>query len=384
MLSKMIATEHNRNESTIVDVSNVDIMKYTDYFKKNIHLNKLKLHELKPILRHYNLRLTGKKEEIVGRLTTYFVNSKKAEYIQCCYRGYLVRKMCYFIKNKPCIDQCINPNDFYTLEPLEEIPKALLYIFKDGDFYYGCNIISIIYLLKNNPVLNPYTRTEFDELELKMIASIYILLKRFYGLPEDAPNLPYSYRRRKPISRYHNHMTIRNYQNDRREFRAFEGNIIPYLSTPEFQDAIVNAEQKINDLRELSHTERITQIFVRLDELGNYTNELWLSGLSRQDYLTLYRVLFNLWNYRSGLTLEVKRKICVLGDVFRNGFNSTRMNDVTIDVIREHCIRVCEYLVFCGLDNEYSKLGAFHFLSALTLVSIEARVAMPWLYESLI
>jgi hypothetical protein len=37
-----------------------------------------------------------------------------------------------------------------------------------------------------------------------------------------------------------------------------------------------------------------------------------------------------------------------------------------------------------GLDDEHRKLGVFHALSALTVVSIGARSTMPWLYESLV
>jgi hypothetical protein len=40
-------------------------------------------------------------------------------------------------------------------------------------------------------------------------------------------------------------------------------------------------------------------------------------------------------------------------------------------------------MIFMGVDDEHRKLGAFHALSALTVVSMGARDTMPWLYESL-
>ena len=43
-----------------------------------------------------------------------------------------------------------------------------------------------------------------------------------------------------------------------------------------------------------------------------------------------------------------------------------------------------EHLVYCGIDNDHKKIGTLHALSALTLVSRDARLAMPWLYESVI
>jgi len=35
-----------------------------------------------------------------------------------------------------------------------------------------------------------------------------------------------------------------------------------------------------------------------------------------------------------------------------------------------------------GIDNDHRQLGALHSLTALTLVSPEARTGLPWLYES--
>jgi hypothetical protein len=43
-----------------------------------------------------------------------------------------------------------------------------------------------------------------------------------------------------------------------------------------------------------------------------------------------------------------------------------------------------ENLIYSGIDEEYRKIGALHVLSALTLVSSPARIAMPWLYESIV
>jgi hypothetical protein len=57
---------------------------------------------------------------------------------------------------------------------------------------------------------------------------------------------------------------------------------------------------------------------------------------------------------------------------------------VSLENIKENCLRVFENIIFMGIDDDHRKLGAFHALSALTVVSVGARNAMPWLYESLI
>jgi hypothetical protein len=43
-----------------------------------------------------------------------------------------------------------------------------------------------------------------------------------------------------------------------------------------------------------------------------------------------------------------------------------------------------EYMVMDGVDEDSRKLGGMYVLTALTLVSREARVAFPWLYEGIV
>jgi hypothetical protein len=42
-----------------------------------------------------------------------------------------------------------------------------------------------------------------------------------------------------------------------------------------------------------------------------------------------------------------------------------------------------ETLTFTGIDEEHCKLGALYCLMALTSVSQSARIALPWLYDSI-
>ena len=77
-------------------------------------------------------------------------------------------------------------------------------------------------------------------------------------------------------------------------------------------------------------------------------------------------------------------KICPLWDPFvvmnSNPFDHTRFE---LEEIRMLCVSVIEDMIYTGVDTEYRMLGAFHVLSALTIVSMNARNSMMWLYESL-
>ena len=56
---------------------------------------------------------------------------------------------------------------------------------------------------------------------------------------------------------------------------------------------------------------------------------------------------------------------------------------MTIELLKEGCLKIIENMVYMGIDADHRNLGAFHILTALTIVSIPARTAMPWLYESI-
>jgi hypothetical protein len=43
---------------------------------------------------------------------------------------------------------------------------------------------------------------------------------------------------------------------------------------------------------------------------------------------------------------------------------------------------MAEVLVYSGIDDEHKNLGVMYFLSGLTIVSLDARAQLPWLYEN--
>jgi hypothetical protein len=135
-------------------------------------------------------------------------------------------------------------------------------------------------------------------------------------------------------------------------------------------------------VRNKSVETRIHEVFMEIDQLGNYTNSHWFSVLSEEHYCLFYRQLFNIWRR---LPNDITNKIFLLGHPFsgyQQGITSNRMNH--LEYIREVCLFVIENFVYGGIDIEYRKIGALHVLTALTAASIHARNSMYWLYESLI
>ena len=45
-------------------------------------------------------------------------------------------------------------------------------------------------------------------------------------------------------------------------------------------------------------------------------------------------------------------------------------------------LTIMENFIYTGINSEFKQIGAMHVLSALTIVSPQARGSLPWLYES--
>ena len=139
------------------------------------------------------------------------------------------------------------------------------------------------------------------------------------------------------------------------------------------------------NIRMKSVPERIRELFMEIDHLGNYTQSIWFSSLDRRNYIRLFRMLYEIWSYRGQLTREIKYAICILEDPFLSIYREyNNFQEGSIELLREICLKVMECMVYCGIDDEYRKIGTLHVLTALTTVSYGARSSLPWLYETLI
>jgi hypothetical protein len=348
---------------------------FHEYGKKNIVLNDYKLVELKQIAKQNKLRISGSKSTMIDRIHEYFTKGIMSSKIQSIFRGYIVRKS-FKMRGEGFMNRklCVNHNDFYSLEPLDEIPFEYFFTFKSNDdkFNFGCNIVSLLHLVKNkSSVKNPYNR---ETLKIEIIHSIiqtYSLIKLIFGTPIDAPDININ-----SIIAIHNN--INNNILIRESIRR------PNNNTFINNEIIMERTNKLNTMRAKPMNIRIQELFMEIDQLGNYTNYHWFADLERRDYLRLYRILHDIWSFRGHLSREMKYKICILEDPFHEvARERAYLHDASVMVIKEICLKIFENMVYCGIDDEYRKIGTLHALSALTIVSENARNSMPWLYESI-
>lgn len=361
------------------------ILTYADYYNKKIVLKKYKLPDLKSIVKHYNLPRTGNKDVLIERIETFFKRIKNSIIIQKRFRGWIVRYS-FLLRGEAFHNRkvCVNDTDFITLEPLDEIPYEQFYSYKDkSNFIYGFNISSLIQLMKSKgKVVNPYNRDKFDFKTLNQIVSLYNIVQIIYPEFKDESSHISIHIERPAVSRAES-------TNPR-----IDSPVGSVLANSYFYPRLMNLSvmtpdlrtkyNRIIQIRQKPVNARIQELFMEIDQLGNYTQSSWFSDLTRRDYVRLYRIVYDIWNFRAQLSVEIKNKICPLFEPFMNIFaRPIYHTDISHEEIQFACITIMENMIYTGVDDEFRKLGALHVLSGLTIVSSGARQSLPWLYESI-
>jgi hypothetical protein len=147
MLSKManpqtpLANASNTNASK-EPLANAKT-KYNYSYKEiaNKDLSKCKVVELKALAKTLDIRVSGNKDELRTRITTHIKYSANAIKVQ----SWIRRKLVYmWIGLKGNTKNCVNDTDFYTLEPIDEIPYLYYMQYTGPNVKYGFNISSLI------------------------------------------------------------------------------------------------------------------------------------------------------------------------------------------------------------------------------------------------
>ena len=340
----------------------------------------------------YDFSLTGTKQKMIERIVAFFRQETHVVRIQRRVRGGLVRTM-YRLRGPASKDRsiCVNDSDFYTLEPLADIPLDNFFSYQgQGDFVYGFELTSIVKHLQNRTrnVLNPYNRELLDpvvpsirklvricKIVDAMINPVVEVIENVYvAAPSSPPPV-----HRLPTPPLHRLPTPPPQPSQQTDFtlRSTAHMLVDY-----------DAVQMVNQIREIRSKpldERVQSLFMEIDQLGHYTQPEWFSQLTRLGYVRYFRCLRDIWNYRAQLSSSVKHKICPLWDPFVI-LTTEQMNSHDLDdhQLKSLCLSVMEDMVLTGIDSEFRMLGAFHVLSALTVVSLPARESMRWLYESIV
>lgn len=288
--------------------------------------------QMKSILKKHKISFRGykKKSELLYYCINILYVCNKIKKIQKCWRNHFIKEFNKMLgpsfKNKKLSN---NTDDFYTAEDLDEIDYYYYFSFKDNDdFIYTFNIISIHALLEKRQIENPYNRKKFSNEVINNVK------KRM------------------------------NYNKILGKTEIFD----------EYKPAELTLENKI------------INIFSKIDELGNYSNSSWFMDLNLIQTKRFLYELFEIWMYRAQLSQHRKAEICPPnGNPFYNipttAYMSTNQLH-NLQSLREMSVSIMEKLVYRAHNDSDKNIGALYILSSLTLVSLNARNSLPWLYAS--
>jgi hypothetical protein len=304
---------------------------YAEFVKSEFKVN-----ALKAICKHYGIKCGGTKPELKDRIYAHLIQSHFIKRIQRAVRRSFIRK--HSRMSGPAYHDrslCVNDTDFYSMEPMRDIPCKQFISFKDDTgMVYGFDVMSLytyydteIYNGRSVPT-NPYNRMPFP---IGLSRQMYrkIRLTDILGVP---------------------------------------------CKIKEDPEPVLSMEERDNQI--------LFAAFQQINSHGHYSDSAWFSELNFLGIMRFMRELNDIWNYRAQLMPELKEQIC---PPHGNPFAHADLRGIPPhqpDVIKHHGIQVIHKFVTSGINRESQSLGAYYVLLALTLVSQDARTAMPWLYES--
>lgn len=300
----------------------------------NIKNSKLTIKQLKEYCKKYKQKVSGNKTELKERLLGHFTKMSKVKIIQNAWRLYMVKR--YNSAKGPALvkrEICLNETDFFTTETMKNIPMKQFISFTDIDEkVYGFNILSLYNLYKkattDSDFKNPYNR---NEISAAVRNNMFAIIRLAHIMRDDI-------------------------------------------------EIVIIPPPKISQSKKIEF--RAIELFQYIDNLGNYTDPRWFLSLDRPHMLLFIKELFDIWNYRTQLPMEVKRDICYPEG---NPFQSIFINHLfqkSHEELRENALQIIENMVKRGISTSYKTLGANYVLCALTLVSQQAANSLPWLYQS--
>lgn len=318
-LSKM-----DKTKMILPTLTNYDVLTTYNYSLSNLQV----------IAKFYKVKISGTKQELVLRLFGFLRLSNFAIKIQKRFRGELQRF--YNRLHGPGYANkslCTNNTDFFTIDKLSDLSYSEFFSYKDyDDFIYGFDVVSLhnLILKSEKPVKNPYNRNNIPDEELQKFKRMLLVSKAL--------------------------------------------KIKLNLQIP--QNPTQVSPKKLIELRAL-------ELFQTINYLGNYSNAEWFLSLSHLNLIKFMRELAEIWNYRAGISIQVRHNIYPPhGEIFRN-FNWSYLHlTEDLDYIKISILTILERFVNSGIDTDSKALGSYYVLGALTLVNENAAEALPWLFQS--
>ena len=221
-----------------------------------------------------------------------------------------------FLNNK----LCKNEEDFLFMIDIKDSDKDYFYSYRDYDdsvWYFDIRSINKLLITKKS---NPYTRNEFPDFVYEEVSKLILMLKK---------------RNREVI--------IKEY---------------------EFKDLKEKVKRKLVDLS------------VNITQSGYTFNSLWLESLDKTKLIQLYKLLEDMWNYRTQMTHEQKREIIPPTGIVFN-YPLGRMQKLKIEEILNILINDINKFEN-SIEEGNRKLGYIYLIACLSDIHIECYENNNW------
>lgn len=353
------------------------------------------------------IKITGTKGELRQSVYNFYHHTFHCIKIQLKFNRFLRRKLDKL--RGPALndrDICINETDFYSLDPIRDIPNQQFFSYeevakeeensksKSKTCYYGFDIASIYNLILSdngveteyglsrrliwNESNNPYNRNKIPHNVIRDILKI-IKLDRILNVKHVLKN-----NKKMTKNQMINNNVNNNYEYDNNNYmeednnNAVVGNGGGGMNIALPQD-VLTPHQRFR--------QHVLRLFQMINALGHYSDPDWFVALTYEQHITFLRELIDIWNYRAELSPQARRTIYPpYGDPFPHYVLGWVTHQFYIYLSPENIINinltVIERFIASAVSEADRCLGSNFILCALTLVSIPAREALPWLYQS--
>ena len=398
-----------------ISINNYALLLCNDYDYKVIDLKKM-CNKIQREYEYKKMKTTGTKVEMKQNIYNFYNHTFHSIKIQLKYKSHLRRKMIMLrgpaLKNR---EMCINETDFYTLDPIRDIPDAQFYSYEEmcGEKVccYGFDIASICNLILNDNGVdsvanlnhrliwtassNPYNRSTIPHNITRDILKIIKLDRILNNKDKKNENK----NKNKNSKNKNNNNNNNNNHNSWNETGGVNGNIILDNSDMNHNNGgsgsgsgsgngniVITLPQDVLTPQQRYH-QNVLQLFQNINSLGHYSDADWFLHLTYQQHITFLRELIDIWNYRAELSYNARAAIYPPhGNPFPQHIMGWLTHQfysyLTIENIISINMTIIERITTAAILESDRCLGANFVLCALTLVSIPAREALPWLYQS--
>ena len=369
-----------------ISINNYGLLLCNDYDYKVIELKKM-CKIIQKECGYKKMKTTGTKFEMKQNIYNFYNHTFHSIKIQLKFKSYLRRKLAMLrgpaLKNR---EICINDTDFYTLDPIRDIPDTQFFSYEEKCGVkmccYGFDMASIFNLILNdnsvdnianlnrrltwttyNESSNPYNRSVIPLDITQNILKIIKLDSMLNGKKKESGT-----KNKNCINDKNRNNFVLNGEGTN------NGNIVIELP----QDVLTPQQR---------YRQNVLQLFQTINSLGHYSDPDWFLVLTYQQHITFLRELIDIWNYRAELSYSARVAIYppngnpfpqhVMGWLTHQFYSYLTMeNIISINMT------IIERLTITAVLESDRCLGANFVLCALTLVSVPAREALPWLYQS--